>query len=113
MWFSVLFLALAGGGGHLLHPSTPPKAQVASLKATAGEPLSLALLEVEVMRFADSYASLEAEAADDFLAKASTPQARIADVIHCPGWIPPPWRFSNPALWLSGRCITASGCLPC
>ena len=32
------------------------------------------------MRFADSYASLEAEAADDFIAKANTPHARIAGV---------------------------------
>ena len=40
----------------------------------------MALLEIEVMRFADSYASLEAEAADDFIAKAATPEARIAGV---------------------------------
>ena len=40
----------------------------------------MALLEIEVMRFADSYASLEAEAADDFIAKATTSEARIAGV---------------------------------
>lgn len=40
----------------------------------------MALLEIEVMRFADSYAIQEAQAADDFIAKASTPEARIAGV---------------------------------
>jgi len=74
-------LALACGGcGHLFFPPSQPKAEVNSLKATAGEPVSMALLELEVMRFADSYASLEAEAADDFIAKAVTPEARIAGV---------------------------------
>ncbi|MCX6926798.1 MAG: hypothetical protein NT154_26875, partial [Verrucomicrobia bacterium] len=40
----------------------------------------MALLELEVMRFADSYASLESEAVDDFIANASTSHARIAGV---------------------------------
>jgi len=78
---SVALLALAGSGcSHLFVRSSPPKAQVASLKPAAGTPVSLALLEVEVMRFADSYAALEAEMADDFIAKAGTPRARIAGV---------------------------------
>ena len=80
-WTVPALLALACGGcGHLFFPPSQPKAQVASLKPAAGEPISLALLEVEAMRFADSYASLNAEAADDFVAKAATPQARIAGV---------------------------------
>jgi hypothetical protein len=40
----------------------------------------MAILEIEVLRFADSYASLEAQAADDFIAKALTAGARIAGV---------------------------------
>ena len=74
-------LTLAGGGcGHLFFPSSQPKASITSLKPAAGEPISMAILEIEVMRFADSYASLEAQAADDFIAKASTAEARMAGV---------------------------------
>jgi hypothetical protein len=75
-----LLTLVCGGCAHLIFPSSQPKAQIASLKAATGQPLSMALLEIEVMRFADSYASLEAQAADDFIAKASTPEARIAGV---------------------------------
>ena len=57
-WVFAVLLALACGGcGHLFFPSSQPKAQVGSLKAAAGEPVSMSLLEVEVMRFADSYAT--------------------------------------------------------
>jgi len=80
-WTVPALLALTCGGcGHIFFPPSQPKAQIASLKATSGEPVSMALLELEVMRFADSYASSEAQAADDFIAKASTAEARIAGV---------------------------------
>ena len=83
-WFSCTGLALlalaCGGCAHLFFPSSQPKAEIGSLKSSASEPISITLLEIEVMRFADSYASLEAQAADDFIAKASTAKARIAGV---------------------------------
>jgi hypothetical protein len=80
-WTCLVLLGLTCGGcGHLFFRSSQPRAEITSLKEIATEPVSMALLEIEVMRFADSYASLEAEAADDFVAIASTPAARIAGV---------------------------------
>ncbi len=82
-WQGLVFLgvlALATSGcGHLFR-SSPPKAKVGSLEPTAGEQVPLAVLQIEVMRFADSYAWLEAQAADDFVARAARPQARMAGV---------------------------------
>lgn len=74
-------LALALSGCSLLrfhHP--PPKAQVASLALTTNNTnsVTLTVLQLQVMRFADSYVATVAQAADDFAAKAGTPKARLA-----------------------------------
>src|SRR5579859_388031 len=73
-----LLVMAACGCGHLFVRSSQPKAKVSSLKPTAGESVPVQVLEIEVMRFADNYPWSEAEAADDFVATASSPEARIA-----------------------------------
>src|SRR5208283_5285828 len=75
-----LALALAGCSLLRFH-SSPPKAQVASLQLGTNAPASavtLGVLGLQVMRFADSYVAAISQAADDFGARAGTSKARIA-----------------------------------
>jgi len=84
-WWSRVCLAglvLAAGGCSLLRvPTKGTKALVRSVEGTFGvkQPTNeLALLQTEVMRAADGYVSLVAQAADDFAAKVGTLDARTA-----------------------------------
>jgi hypothetical protein len=74
------FLTLAMTGCALLHHSSPPKAEVKSFQLSTNAPTSatLTVMQLQVMRFADSYVSEVAQAADDFSARVGTPQARLA-----------------------------------
>jgi hypothetical protein len=84
-WWSRVCLAalvLAAGGCSLLRvPTKGTTALVRSVEGTFGvkQPTNqLALLQSEVMRAADGYVSLVAQAADDFAAKVGTLDARTA-----------------------------------
>ncbi|HTY89390.1 MAG TPA: hypothetical protein VMB80_18215 [Candidatus Acidoferrum sp.] len=74
-------LALGLSGCSLFRlKSSPPKAEVAPLQlATNAAPsATLTVMQLQVMRFADSYVAQIAQAADDFAARVGTPQARLA-----------------------------------
>ena len=81
-WVGLACLALALTGCSLLRfRSSPPKAEVTSLQLGTNAPataVSLAVLQLQVMRFADSYVAALSQAADDFGAKVGTSQARLA-----------------------------------
>ncbi|HTV41327.1 MAG TPA: hypothetical protein VMF08_12170 [Candidatus Sulfotelmatobacter sp.] len=76
---AVLVLSLAGCS--LLNPSrSQPRAQVKSLQAPANKPPgseSINILQQQVMRFADLYATTVAQASDDFSSSVATPEARL------------------------------------
>ncbi|MFZ0826611.1 MAG: hypothetical protein WAO02_04235 [Verrucomicrobiia bacterium] len=81
-WFCLACLALTWTGCSLLRfHSGPPKADVASLQLGTNAPASavtLSVLQLQVMRFADSYIAAISQAADDFGAGAGTSKARLA-----------------------------------
>ena len=74
-------LVLALTGCSLLRfQSSPPKAQVVSLQLGTNAPVStvtLGVLQLQVMRFADGYVAAISQAADDFGAKIGTSKARL------------------------------------
>jgi len=81
-WICVACLALTLMGCSLLriHRSSP-KAEVTSLQLATNAPaaaVTTGVLQIQVMRFADSYVASVAQAADEFGAKVGTPQARLA-----------------------------------
>jgi hypothetical protein len=71
-------LGLTGCG--LLHRSSQPKARVAAiqLQTNGASAVSLTVLQLQVMRFADGYVSQMAQAVDDFGTRVGTPKARLA-----------------------------------
>ncbi len=76
-------LAVLPAGCSLLRlHSSPPKAEVVSLKLGTNAPaaVTLGVLQVQVMRFADGYVAATSQAADDFGAKAGTSKARLASL---------------------------------
>jgi hypothetical protein len=83
-WWQICLagLILAAGGCSLLRaPTKETKTLVRSVEGTIGmkQPTNeIALLQTEVMRGADSYVSVVAQAANDFAAKVGTVDARIA-----------------------------------
>lgn len=75
-----LALALTGCSLLRFHPSQP-KAEVVALQLGTNAPASavtLGVLQLQVMRFADSYVAAISQAADDFGAKVGTSKARLA-----------------------------------
>jgi hypothetical protein len=75
-----LVLTLTGCSLLRFHHS-PPKAEVTSLQLatnTPGAAVTTGVLQIQVMRFADSYVASVAQAADEFGAKVGTPKARLA-----------------------------------
>ena len=81
-WICLACLALTLTGCSLLriHRSSP-KAEVTSLQLATNAPaaaVTTGVLQIQVMRFADSYVASVAQAADEFGAKVGTPQARLA-----------------------------------
>src|SRR5262245_25187153 len=81
-WFGFLGLALFTTGCGLFKPrASAPKATVASLQPPTNRvvgSVSLLVLQAETMRFADNYATIVAQAADDFGQRMATPDARLA-----------------------------------
>jgi hypothetical protein len=81
-WIYLACLALTLTGCSLLriHRSSP-KAEVTSLQLATNAPaaaVTTGVLQIQVMRFADSYVASIAQAADEFGAKVGTPKARLA-----------------------------------
>lgn len=76
----VCFLLALTGCSPFRFKSSPQKIKVGSFESATNVlgSGSLSLLQVGVMRFADSYVAAISQAADDFSAKAGTPQARLA-----------------------------------
>lgn len=74
-----LALVLTGCSLRLFH-SAPAKAEVGSLKAgtNAPESVTLTVLQMQVMRFADTYVATVAQASDDLTANATNPEIRLA-----------------------------------
>ena len=74
-----LALALTGCSLRLFH-SSPAKAEVGSLKmgTNAPESVTLTVLQMQVMRFADTYVATVAQASDDLTANATNPEIRLA-----------------------------------
>jgi hypothetical protein len=82
LWVCLACLALIMTGCSLfrIHRSSP-KAEVTSLQLATNTPaaaVTTGVLQIQVMRFADSYVASVAQAADEFGAKVGTPQARLA-----------------------------------
>ncbi len=75
-------LALTGCG--LLRPKrSPAKVEIKSLKIGTNEvtaPMAFEVLQNQVQRFADDYASKVAQSVDDYMAHVNTPEARLAAV---------------------------------
>jgi hypothetical protein len=73
-----LVLGLTGCG--LLRRSSQPNAKVSAiqLQSNSASAVSLTVLQLQVMRFADGYVSQVAQAVDDFGTRAGTPKARLA-----------------------------------
>jgi methyl-accepting chemotaxis protein len=75
-----LALALTGCSLLRIHRSSP-KAEVTSLQLSTNTPaaaVTTGVLQIQVMRFADSYVASVAQVADEFGAKVGTPKARLA-----------------------------------
>jgi hypothetical protein len=84
VWAGAVCLALLvlglTGCTLLRYPTSPPTAEIKSLLPTASQAtniVSVTVMQAEVMRFADVYASTVAQAADDFGAKLETPEGRV------------------------------------
>ncbi len=74
-------LTLAAAGCSMLKfPSSQPKAQVDSLQLTNRPtgPVTLEVLQAQVMRFADTYVATVAQACDDTMGKATNTEMRTA-----------------------------------
>jgi hypothetical protein len=99
-WLCVAVLLVAAPGCSLLRGTTnQTKALVQSIGGTVWtKPVtnSLARMQGEVMREADAYASIVAQAADDFAAKVGTQQARV-DALQ--------WKLKQ----ATAACINATG----
>ena len=78
---SLTVLMLGFTGCRLMRPSaSQPRAEIKSLQAPAKKPTgsdSITILQLQVMRFADLYATKVAQACDDFSASVGTPDARL------------------------------------
>ena len=77
---SLAVLALGLTGCRLVRPSRPQSAaEIQSLRGAENEPgsLSITILQQQVMRFADVYATTVAQACDDFSSRVGTPEARL------------------------------------
>jgi hypothetical protein len=74
-----LLLLSATGCGMLKFPKSQPKAQINSLQLTNRPtgPVSLDVLQAQIMRFADSYVATVAQACDDISLKATNPAIRL------------------------------------
>ena len=82
-WVFGVCFALALTGCTLLNvPRSQPKARVNSLQLTNGPtgPVTVEVLQLQVMRFADSYVATIAQAADDVALKATNPAIRLTAV---------------------------------
>ncbi len=80
-WFCLTCLWLTLTGCSLLRfHSSPPKAVVVSIQMGTNAPaaVTLGVLQIQVMRFADGYVAGISQAADDFGVKVGTPKARLA-----------------------------------
>ncbi len=80
-WFCLTCLWLTLTGCSLLRfHSSPPKAEVVSIQMGTNAPaaVTLGVLQIQVMRFADGYVAGISQAADDFGVKVGTPKARLA-----------------------------------
>jgi hypothetical protein len=78
---SLAVLALGLTGCRLMRPSgSQPRTEIKSLQTPAKKPTgsdSITILQLQVMRFADLYATKVAQACDDFSASVDTPEARV------------------------------------
>ena len=77
-----LIIVSLTGCAHLFdRKSSPPKAKVGSSVSFTSDKLpnavTMEVLQVKVMRFADDYVAKVAQAADDFSARAATPEGRL------------------------------------
>ncbi len=78
---SLGLIVLVAGCGLIAPKSAPPKATVGSLQSSTNRSVgsvSLITLQAEGMRFADTYATMVAQAADDFGRAVATQEARLA-----------------------------------
>ena len=78
---SFIFLALALTGCSILKmPSSQPKAQIDSIQLSnkSTGPVTLQVLQAQVMRFADTYAVTIAQACDDVTTKATNTMMRLS-----------------------------------
>ena len=73
------FVLILAGCSSLHLPSSPPKAEVKSLQLATNLSASVtfSVLQVQVMRFADTYVGAISQAADDFATLVGTPEARL------------------------------------
>jgi hypothetical protein len=82
LFFTALFAVLlcATGCGLFHHSNSQPKAAVAlsQLRTNVAPEVTLTVLQLQVMRFADGYVAQVAQAADEFTRRVGTPQARVA-----------------------------------
>ncbi|HEY1789011.1 MAG TPA: hypothetical protein VGJ73_12685 [Verrucomicrobiae bacterium] len=78
---SLVVLAFGLGGCGLIRPSgSQPKAEIKSLQAPAKKQpgsQSITILQQQVMRFADLYATTVAQSCDDLSSSVGTPEARL------------------------------------
>lgn len=82
---SLISLALALTGCSLMKiPGSQPKAQVSAMQLTGASkgPVTLHVLQAQVMRFADTYAATIAQACDDVGAKSATNSALRLSVLR-------------------------------
>ena len=80
-WICLAFLALALTGCSMMRiPGSQPKAQVNSIQLTnqSTGPVTLQVLQAQVMRFADTYAATVAQACDDVTEKATNSTIRLS-----------------------------------
>jgi len=79
-WVALSCFLLVVSGCSLFRSSSLPKAEVKAIQLTTNAPASatLTVMQLQVMRFADSYVSQIAQASDDFAAHVGTTKARLA-----------------------------------
>src|SRR5215207_7863199 len=81
-WTSLsLLTAWVMGCSYMRPPNSQPKAQLKSLQISTnreGGSVTIRSLQFEAMRFADNYVSVVAHASDQFSARATQPEARLA-----------------------------------
>jgi hypothetical protein len=78
--FLACLLPFLTGCSSVLFHSSPPKAQVGSLQRGTNVPesVTVAVLQAQVMRFADTYVAIIAQACDDVTANTTNPDLRLA-----------------------------------